>query len=151
LHSRPSEYGFYWHLYQDGTIGFEAKLTGIVSTHALFPEEVAAGGQPQWGTRLAPGVNAHVHQHFFMVRLDPTIDCPDGGKNLQVRDGARRRLLCGIGWGQLHLLLVRKRSQCTCRLVLRGWCAPVPCCVPVPLCLCLLPARCLACLHAKPR
>lgn len=78
------EYGFYWHLYQDGTIGFEAKLTGIVSTHALFPEEVAAGGQPQWGTRLAPGVNAHVHQHFFMVRLDPTIDCPDGGKNLQV-------------------------------------------------------------------
>ncbi|EFN54781.1 hypothetical protein CHLNCDRAFT_58054 [Chlorella variabilis] len=78
------EYGFYWYLYQDGTIGFEGKLTGIVSTHALFPAEVANGGQPQWGTRLAPGVNAHIHQHFFMVRLDPAVDCPEGGKNLQV-------------------------------------------------------------------
>ena len=26
------EYGFYWYLYQDGTIEFEAKLTGIVLT-----------------------------------------------------------------------------------------------------------------------
>ena len=81
----PRRYGFYWYLYQDGTIGFEGKLTGIVSTHALFPAEVANGGQPQWGTRLAPGVNAHIHQHFFMVRLDPAVDCPEGGKNLQVR------------------------------------------------------------------
>lgn len=53
---------------QDGTIGFEVKLTGIVSTHALFPEERAAGG-PQWGTLVAPGVNAFVHQHFFQVGL----------------------------------------------------------------------------------
>lgn len=54
-------YGFYWSLHQDGTIGFEAKLTGIVSTHAFFPDEYAAG-QPTWGTQIAPGVNAHIHQ-----------------------------------------------------------------------------------------
>lgn len=65
--SRPSfTTGFYWSLHQDGTIGFEAKLTGIVSTHALFPGEHASG--PEWGTLVAPGVNAHVHQHFFQAR-----------------------------------------------------------------------------------
>lgn len=78
-------YGFYWNLYQDGTVGFEAKLTGIVSTNSMFPnEQTAAGGEPLWGTKVAPGVNAQIHQHFFMVRLDPSIDDPDGGKNLQV-------------------------------------------------------------------
>ena len=81
----PLPAGFYWSLHQDGTIGFEVKLTGIVSTHAMFPDEqTPEGGSPEWGTRIAPGVNAHVHQHFFMVRMDPTVDCAEGGKNLQV-------------------------------------------------------------------
>ncbi len=35
------EYSFSWILHLDGTIGFEAGLTGIVSTHALFPGEQA--------------------------------------------------------------------------------------------------------------
>lgn len=34
---------------------------------SLLPAEHAAGGQPQWGTLVAPGVNAHIHQHFFQV------------------------------------------------------------------------------------
>ena len=93
----PPPAGFYWSLYQDGTIGFEAKLTGIVSTHAMFPDEqTPEGGSPEWGTRIAPGVNAHVHQHFFMVRMDPTVDCAEGGKNLQV-GGWRGR---GVGLGE---------------------------------------------------
>ena len=35
------EYGFFWYLYTDGTIEFEVKLTGILSTGA-----VAAGEEP---------------------------------------------------------------------------------------------------------
>ncbi|KAL4452372.1 hypothetical protein ABPG75_008034 [Micractinium tetrahymenae] len=78
-------YGFYWHLYQDGTISFEARLTGIVSTNSMYPnEQTPQGGEPLWGTRLAPGLNAQIHQHFFMVRVDPAIDCKEGGKHLQV-------------------------------------------------------------------
>ncbi len=146
----PSSTGFYWHLYQDATISFEARLTGIVSTNSMFPnEQTPEGGEPLWGTRLALGLNAQIHQarerrlpgpagpaaaargvmdgcqwgagpcapacasmclplgclalpmflhtharttttttthlqHFFMVRMDPAIDCLEGGKRLQV-------------------------------------------------------------------
>ncbi|GAB4818794.1 hypothetical protein N2152v2_005840 [Parachlorella kessleri] len=89
------EYAFYWYLYQaghphsmhssmDGTIQFEAKLTGIVSTSPLYPEEAAAGGQPTNGSIIAPGVVAHHHQHFFCIRMDMALDDPDGGKSLSV-------------------------------------------------------------------
>ncbi len=67
------EYAFYWYLYQDGTIEFETKLTGIVLTAALLPGEV-----PRCGTVVSPGVNAMVHQHFFCMRLDMDVD---GEKN----------------------------------------------------------------------
>ncbi len=63
------EYAFYWHLYQDGTIEFEVKLTGIVLTSALLPDET-----PRSGTVVSPGVNAMVHQHFFCMRLDLDVD-----------------------------------------------------------------------------
>jgi len=63
------EYAFYWYLYQDGTIEFEVKLTGIVLTAALLPGEV-----PRCGTVVSPGVNAMVHQHFFCMRLDLDVD-----------------------------------------------------------------------------
>ena len=63
------EYAFYWHLYQDGTIEFEVKLTGIVLTSAVLPGET-----PRSGTVVAPGVNAMVHQHFFCMRLDLDVD-----------------------------------------------------------------------------
>ena len=63
------EYGFYWYLYQDGTIQSEVKLTGILHTRGLAP-----GEQPAHGTVVAPLVSAPVHQHFFNVRLDMTVD-----------------------------------------------------------------------------
>ena len=63
------EYGFYWYLYQDGTIRSEVKLTGIVHTRGLSP-----GEEPAHGTVVAPLVSAPVHQHFFNVRLDMTVD-----------------------------------------------------------------------------
>lgn len=42
---------------QDGTITFEIKLTGELSTSLLSPGE---GGAPRWGTLVAPRVNAQV-------------------------------------------------------------------------------------------
>jgi primary-amine oxidase len=59
------DYGFYWSFYQDGTIGFEVKLTGIMSTRAMLP-----GEQSKYGTLVASHLCAIIHQHFFNVRLD---------------------------------------------------------------------------------
>ncbi len=66
------DYGFFWYLYQDGTIEYEVKLTGVLSTGAVAPDEV-----PAHGTLVAPGLNAMVHQHFFNMRIDLDVDGPD--------------------------------------------------------------------------
>ena len=63
------EYGFFWYFYQDGTIQMEIKLTGIINTAGI--EE---GETPKYGTLVAPGLNAHIHQHFFNFRLDLDVD-----------------------------------------------------------------------------
>jgi primary-amine oxidase len=63
------DYGFFWYLYQDGTIEYEIKLTGVLSTGAVAPDE-----SPRHGTLVAPGLNAMVHQHFFNMRLDFDVD-----------------------------------------------------------------------------
>lgn len=62
------DYGFYWYLYLDGTIEFEAKATGVVFTSA-FPE----GGSDNI-SQLAPGLGAPFHQHLFSARLDMAVD-----------------------------------------------------------------------------
>jgi primary-amine oxidase len=67
------EYGFYWYFYQDGSIQYEIKLTGIMNTGAL-PE----GESRKYGTLVAPQLYAPNHQHFFNVRLDMMVD---GAKN----------------------------------------------------------------------
>src|SRR5262249_8931873 len=63
------EYGFFWYLYQDGTIQFEIKLTGILSLGAFPPGET-----PRYGILVAPQVYAPNHQHFFNMRLDFDLD-----------------------------------------------------------------------------
>ncbi len=63
------EYGFFWYLYQDGTIQFEVKLTGILSLGALAPDS-----KTKYGTMMAPQLYAPNHQHFFNVRLDFDLD-----------------------------------------------------------------------------
>lgn len=65
------EYGFFWYLYQDGTIQLEVKLTGILSLGAVQP-----GEQPKYGVLVAPQLYAPNHQHFFNVRLDFDLDGP---------------------------------------------------------------------------
>ena len=66
------EYCVYWIFHQDGTIQLEIKLTGILNTYSMNPDEDTHG----WGTQVYPGVNAHNHQHLFCMRVDPNIDGP---------------------------------------------------------------------------
>jgi primary-amine oxidase len=66
------EYGFYWYFYLDGTMQFEVKLTGIMSTMA-----VADGVATPHANLVAPGLAAPFHQHLFNVRLDVEIDGTD--------------------------------------------------------------------------
>ncbi|PSR96713.1 Copper methylamine oxidase [Actinidia chinensis var. chinensis] len=80
------EYGFFWHFYQasiiypcDGKIEAEVKLTGILSLGALQPGEFR-----KYGTMIAPGLYAPVHQHFFVARMDMAVDCKPGEAYNQV-------------------------------------------------------------------
>jgi primary-amine oxidase len=65
------DYGFYWSFYQDGSITYEIKLTGVLSTGAVAP-----GVRPRHGVLVAPQLNAMLHEHFFNMRLDFDIDGP---------------------------------------------------------------------------
>ena len=67
------EYVVAWIFHQDGTIQPEIKLTGILNTYALNPDEDTLG----WGTQVYPGVNAHNHQHLFCLRIDANVDGPN--------------------------------------------------------------------------
>lgn len=62
------DYGFYWYLYLDGTIEFEAKATGVVFTSAL------PNGSTDFASELSPGLGAPFHQHLFGARLDFALD-----------------------------------------------------------------------------
>jgi primary-amine oxidase len=63
------EYGFFWYFYQDGTLSFEVKLTGILSTGGAD-----SSNPPQYGTMIGTNLYAPNHQHFFNIRLDLQID-----------------------------------------------------------------------------
>ncbi|MBH96928.1 MAG: tyramine oxidase [Rhodospirillaceae bacterium] len=67
------DYGIFWYLYLDGTIEFEAKLTGMLYTRA-----VADGESTPYGKLVAPNLNGMVHEHYFNLRLDMSVD---GDKN----------------------------------------------------------------------
>jgi len=63
------DYGFFWYLYQDGTIQFEVKLTGIILTKSL-----PAGTTDEHANLVAPQLAGPHHQHLFNVRLDFALD-----------------------------------------------------------------------------
>ena len=67
------EYGFYWNFYQDGTIEFDGKLTGVVSTGAVEPDAKPAHGQ----LLNKDGLYGPIHQHFMNFRLDLDVDGRD--------------------------------------------------------------------------
>ncbi|KAI8528199.1 hypothetical protein RHMOL_Rhmol12G0131900 [Rhododendron molle] len=66
-------------LAEDGKIEAEVRLTGILSLGALQPGEVR-----KYGTTIAPGLYAPVHQHFFVARMDMAVDCKPGEAYNQV-------------------------------------------------------------------
>ncbi|MFK4753702.1 primary-amine oxidase [Oceanobacter antarcticus] len=64
------DYGFYWYLYQDGTIEMETKLTGIIQTAGMVP-----GTKPECGGGIVtPEIYGPSHQHFFNARLHMMLD-----------------------------------------------------------------------------
>ncbi len=63
------DYGFFWYLYLDGSIQFEAKATGVVFCGAEEP-----GTDHKHSPEIAPGLFAPIHQHIFCARLDFDID-----------------------------------------------------------------------------
>lgn len=68
------DYGFYWHLYLDGTIQMEVKLTGIVGVSSATDGRLNAAQSPL----ISPELSSPVHQHVFCFRLDWDLD---GGSN----------------------------------------------------------------------
>ncbi|MFT4044138.1 MAG: primary-amine oxidase [Gordonia sp. (in: high G+C Gram-positive bacteria)] len=63
------EYGFFWYIYTDGSIEYEVKLTGILTTNSIAPGETS-----KYGNMIAPGLYGPHHQHFFNIRMDMTVD-----------------------------------------------------------------------------
>ena len=63
----------------DGKIEAEVKLTGILSLGALVP-----GESRKYGTTIAPCLYAPIHQHFFVARMDMTVDCKPNEAHNQV-------------------------------------------------------------------
>ncbi|KAJ0900683.1 putative primary-amine oxidase [Helianthus annuus] len=63
----------------DRKIEAEVKLTGILNLGALQP-----GDSRKYGTTIAPGLYAPVHQHFFVARMDMSVDCKPGESHNQV-------------------------------------------------------------------
>ncbi|KFY29838.1 hypothetical protein V494_08442 [Pseudogymnoascus sp. VKM F-4513 (FW-928)] len=72
------EYIFAWIFHQNGTIQFETRATGIVST-ALIDQ----GKYSPWGNVVSPGVLAQNHQHLFCLRIDPMIE---GSQNTLIQE-----------------------------------------------------------------
>ncbi len=63
------DYGLFWYLYLDGTIEFEAKLTGM-----LYTRTIKDGEKIPYGTLVAPNLTGMVHEHYFNIRLDMSVD-----------------------------------------------------------------------------
>ncbi|KAI6116769.1 copper amine oxidase [Pisolithus croceorrhizus] len=63
------EYVWNYYFYQDGNIEIEIRLTGILQVYVAGLDEPTP-----YGTTVAPGINAHYHQHTFSVRVDPMLD-----------------------------------------------------------------------------
>lgn len=64
------DYQFNWHLYQDGSIEGQVRLTGVDSNGLVAPGEDPSG----FGEMLAPNIKGMIHQHFFNFRLDVDVD-----------------------------------------------------------------------------
>ena len=62
------DYAFYWYLYQDGTLQFDVRLTGVIAVR------VGDGSPVDDGTYVTETIVGLNHQHLFCLRLDFDID-----------------------------------------------------------------------------
>jgi len=65
------EYLFYWRFKLDGTLDYEIRLSGELSTNLVSEGEDPE--KPTHGVQVAPGVNSQIHQHMFCARLDMAV------------------------------------------------------------------------------
>ncbi|KIO07028.1 hypothetical protein M404DRAFT_14957 [Pisolithus tinctorius Marx 270] len=63
------EYIWNYYFYQDGNVEVEIRLTGILQVYVTASDEPTP-----YGITVAPGINAHYHQHIFSLRVDPMLD-----------------------------------------------------------------------------
>ncbi|KAF3959613.1 hypothetical protein CMV_015593 [Castanea mollissima] len=118
------EYGFFWHFYQDGKIEAEVKLTGILSLGALQQGEAR-----KYGTTIAPGLYAPVHQHFFVARMDMAVDCKPGEAfnqvvevNLKVEEPGKDNVHNNAFYAEEELLRSEMQAMRDCNpLSARHW------------------------------
>ena len=103
-------YAFQVALYQDGTIAYEVKLTGCLSTSILSEGEAA----PTNGTLLSPGLNAQIHQHFFCTRIDMAVDDEHGGDGLSVTEVPTLLILTLLNIPFFDLFDLSGVSYCLC-------------------------------------
>ncbi|KAL5717622.1 primary-amine oxidase [Ranunculus cassubicifolius] len=115
------EYGFFWHFYQDGKIEAEVKLTGILS--------VGIGESRKYGTTIAPGLYAPVHQHFFVARMDMAVDCKPGESfnqvvevNVKVEEPGENNVHNNAFYAEEELLTSEMQAMRDCNaLTARHW------------------------------
>jgi primary-amine oxidase len=104
------EYVWNYFFYQDGSIEFEIRLTGILQVYVAGPNEPTP-----YSVRIAPGINAQFHQHLFSVRIDPMVD----GLANSVVETDVRPVVAGYGSPenfagnafQVHDRLLRRASE----------------------------------------
>ena len=65
-----TEYIWNYYFYQDGSIDFEIRLTGILQIYVSKDNDEPT----PYGVKVAPNLNAQYHQHMFSIRIDPMID-----------------------------------------------------------------------------
>ncbi|KAH9627216.1 hypothetical protein KSS87_020762 [Heliosperma pusillum] len=108
----------------DGKIEAEVKLTGILSLGALLPGEVR-----KYGTTIAPGLYAPVHQHFFVARMDMAVDCKPGEAlnqvvelNVKVEDPGKDNVHNNAFYAEEKLLKSELQAMRDCNpLTARHW------------------------------
>ncbi|MCX5788941.1 MAG: primary-amine oxidase [Elusimicrobia bacterium] len=70
------DYGLNWVFHQDGTLEFEADLTGVLLAKGVLPPDETTV-EDRYSVRLSTRLAAPLHQHFFNLRLDFDVDGPE--------------------------------------------------------------------------
>ncbi len=68
------DYLFHWIFSQDGAIDVQVQLTGVMNVRPAAGEHPDEDGALHFAHRVAPGIDASNHQHFFAWRLDFDVD-----------------------------------------------------------------------------